>query len=115
MISSFASDKVRVIVPSITDDRGKEIYDYDNPVREFEIKNCSLQPSVNNADKTNDEFLALGSYKLFVNPTIEPLKLYYKIIGKAQSFKVLKLPAKWTGATGKLNHNVYELDYWGSN
>ena len=41
------------------------------------------------------------------------IELHYKVLGKNIEFKVLKLPAKWDGATKKLNHKVYELDYWG--
>jgi hypothetical protein len=113
-ISSFAHDSVKVIVPSTIDDnRGKHIYNYDVPKYEFTITKCSLQPSEQNADKTNDEYQPTGKYKLFVNSNANEINLQDKIIGKGIEFKVIKLPAKFSGATNKLNHRVYELDYWG--
>lgn len=106
---SFATQSITIVRPTMIDDRGTPVPDYDNPASTQVIENCSVQPgSPASSEALTARQGVTVKWTVYAPPRLT-IDAHDAVEYEGVRYSVDGDPAHWPSPTGLLDNTVISL------
>jgi hypothetical protein len=111
MLPSFATQTIEVVEPTMVEERGQLVPDWDaEPASVTPVPGCSVQPGASSEDLAGRSNVIVR-WTVYAPPGI-PVTAHSRVRYDGRLYSVDGEPARWPSATGALDHTVLLLIDW---
>lgn len=107
MLPSWATQTITVVEPTLIDDRGTQVADYDDPASETDITGCSVQPGASAEVLAARQGVSIR-WTVYAPPSVA-VTAHSAVRYEGNLYDVDGEPQRWSSPTGGLDHSVLLL------
>lgn len=107
MLPSFATQSITVVEPTLVDDRGTMVADYETPLSEVEVTGCSVQPGASAEVLAARQGVSVR-WTVYA-PAAAVVTAHSAVRYAGRLYDVDGEPQRWPSPTGGLDHTVLLL------